>query len=76
MVKEVSSTKSGQSQKGNSKMQENSTWCKVLIGKNKMIHALVVPLGGGTFRIIEDTEGQQFTGKKIDASDILDCTAY
>jgi hypothetical protein len=51
--------------------KSNESWCIVLIQNDRIIASLK-HIGRGKFLIIEDKSGK-YTGKVVDASDILNC---
>jgi hypothetical protein len=50
-----------------------SSWCTIELSGGKRIKVKVKHTGGGKFLILADEEGEKFVGKRVDASDIINC---
>jgi hypothetical protein len=50
-----------------------SSWCTVELEGGKRIKVSLKHTGAGKFLILADQEGGKFVGKRVDASDIINC---
>ena len=52
--------------------KETGSWCTIDFD-SKVFRAELVHVGRGKFKIVNDNQDGAYKGKKIDASDILNC---
>jgi hypothetical protein len=56
----------------NENKDQNSSWCLVSIG-NERVEARISHVGRGKFRVIEDDQGGSYSNIQVDASDVYHC---
>jgi hypothetical protein len=54
--------------------EKNAAWCTVDVD-NRIFQAWVVHVGRGKFRVLKDNQSNEYSGKVIDAENILSCDA-